>query len=97
VANLNIVFAYLGADALIKGLQMAGASPTPSGVIAAMRTITSFDGGGILASPSTFAGYGTPAMFPPTACEPLFQITASGYQPANGGKPVCGVLTSTKS
>jgi branched-chain amino acid transport system substrate-binding protein len=97
VANLNIVFAYLGADALIKGLQMAGASPTPSSVIAAMRTITSFDGGGILASPSTFAGYGTPAMFPPTACEPLFEITASGYQPANGGKPVCGVLTSTKS
>jgi branched-chain amino acid transport system substrate-binding protein len=97
VANLNIVFAYLGADALIKGLQMAGSSPTPSGVIAAMRTITSFDGGGILASPSTFAGYGTPAMFPPTACEPLFEITASGYQPANGGKPVCGVLTSTKS
>ncbi len=97
VANLNIVWAYLGADALIKGIQMAGSNPTPSSVITAIRTITSFDGGGILASPSTFAGYGTPAMFPPTQCEPLFAITTSGFQPANGGKPVCGTLTSTKT
>jgi hypothetical protein len=33
-------------------------------------------------------------MFPPTACEPQFQITSSGFQPANGDKPVCGTLAS---
>ena len=97
VANLNTVFAYLGADVLIKGIQMAGSDPTPSKVIAALRTVNDYDGGGILPSPVTFVGYGTPAMFPATTCEPLFQITASGFQPANGGKPVCGTLTSTKS
>lgn len=97
IANLNTVFAYIGSDALIKGIQMAGSDPTPSKVIAALRTVNSYDGGGILPSPVTFEGYGTPAMFLPTECEPLFQITSSGFVPANGGKPVCGTLTSTKS
>ena len=97
VANLNIVFAYLGTDALIQGIQLAGADPTPSKVIAALGTIKSFDGGGILPSPSSFEGHGTPAMFPASECSPLFQITASGYQPANGGKPVCGAVVSTKA
>jgi hypothetical protein len=40
----------------------------------------------------SFHGYGTPAMFLPTSCGPLFEITASGYKPANGGQPVCGTL-----
>jgi branched-chain amino acid transport system substrate-binding protein len=97
IANLNTVFAYLGADVLIKGIQMAGSDPTPSSVIAALRTVKSYDGGGILPSPVTFQGYGTPAMFPPTACGPLFEITTSGFQPANGGKPVCGTLSSAKA
>lgn len=97
LANLNIVFAYLGTDALIKGIQMAGTDPTPSGITAALRTVDNYDGDGILPSPVTFKGYGTPAMFPPSECEPLFLITTSGFQPANGGKPVCGTLTSTKA
>jgi branched-chain amino acid transport system substrate-binding protein len=97
VANLNIVFAYLGTDALIEGIQMAGSDPTPSKIIAALRTVTDYTGGGILPSPTTFAGYGTPAMFPATECSPLFEITTSGYQPANGGKPVCGAVVYTKA
>ncbi len=97
IANLNTVFAYLGADVLIKGITMAGSNPTPGSITAALRTVNSYDGGGILPSPVTFQGYGTPAMFPATSCAPLFQITASGYQPANGGKPICGTLTSTKA
>jgi branched-chain amino acid transport system substrate-binding protein len=97
IANLNTVFAYLGADVMIKGIQMAGSEPTPSKIIAALRTVKSYDGGGILPSPVTFQGYGTPAMFPATACGPLFQITTSGFQPANGGKPVCGTLASAQS
>jgi len=96
VANLNVVFAYLGADALIKGIQMAGSSPSTSKITAALRTVDNYDGGGILPSPVTFKGYGTPSMFLPNSCEPLFQITSSGFQPANGGKLVCGTLTSTK-
>jgi hypothetical protein len=81
---------------MIKGIQMAGSSPSPSKITAALRTVGNYDGDGILPSPVTFKGYGTPSMFLPNSCEPLFQITASGYQPANGGKLVCGTLTSTK-
>src|SRR5262249_41909929 len=50
VANLNVVFAYLGADVMIKGIQMAGSSPSPSKIISGLRTVTSYDGGGILPS-----------------------------------------------
>jgi branched-chain amino acid transport system substrate-binding protein len=96
VANLNVVFAYLGADVMIKGIQMSGSDPSPSKITTALRTVNSYDGGGILPSPVTFHGYGTPSMFLPNSCEPLFQITSSGYQAANGGKLVCGTLTSTK-
>jgi ABC-type branched-subunit amino acid transport system substrate-binding protein len=92
IANLNDVFAYVGADVLAKGIEMAGSNPTPSGIISALRTVTNYDAGGILASAVTFHGYGTPAMFLPTSCGPLFEITNSGYKPANGGKPVCGTL-----
>jgi hypothetical protein len=45
----------------------------------------------------TFRGFGTPAMFPQTQCSPVFAITGQGFQPFNGGKPVCGNLVSTKA
>ena len=95
IVDLNVVFGYLGADLLLKGIQMAGSDPAPSKIISALRTVSSYDGEGILPSPVTFTGFGTPAMFPPTSCGPVFEITTEGYVPFNGGKPICGNLTST--
>jgi branched-chain amino acid transport system substrate-binding protein len=95
IVNLNVVFAYVGADLLIKGIQMASPSPRPSKVISSLRTVGTYDAGGILPTAVTFKGFGTPAMFPPTACEPVFGISAKGYEAFNGGKPVCGTLVST--
>jgi branched-chain amino acid transport system substrate-binding protein len=97
IVNLNVLFAYLSADLLIKGIQMAGPSPTPSKIVSSLRTIGSYDGGGILPTPVTFQGFGTPAMFPPKSCSPIFMITTKGYAPFNDGKPVCGDLVSTKA
>jgi branched-chain amino acid transport system substrate-binding protein len=97
IANLNTVFAYLAADVLVKGIEMAAADPTTSSIISSLRTVTGYNGEGILPGSVNFKGWGTPAMFPPTSCEPVFQITATGYQELNGGKPICGTLTSTKA
>jgi branched-chain amino acid transport system substrate-binding protein len=39
---------WLGADLMIKGLQMAGANPTHASVIHALRSIKSYNGNGLL-------------------------------------------------
>jgi branched-chain amino acid transport system substrate-binding protein len=95
IVDLNVVFAYLGTDLLLKGIGMAAPTPSPSKIISSLRTVSSYDGEGILPSATRFTGFGTPAMFPPTSCGPIFQITKTGFVPGNGGKPICGDLTST--
>lgn len=95
IVSANILYGYLGTDLLLKGIEMAGSSPSPSKIISSLRTVSSYDAEGILPSPVTFTGFGTPAMFPSTSCSPVFKITSTGYQEFNGGKPICGSLVST--
>jgi len=54
--------AYLGADLMITGLEKAGANPTSASTIKALRSITAYNGGGILPVTldySTNFGYNT--------------------------------------
>ena len=44
---------WLGADLMIKGLQMAGKNPTRAAVIKDLRSIKSYNGNGLLPTPST--------------------------------------------
>jgi branched-chain amino acid transport system substrate-binding protein len=83
----NIYEAYLGADLMIKGLQLAGKNPTSAGVIKALHTVKSYNGNGILPIPVNYAtGFGTAA---PIACGWYMQAQKSGFV-ANSVQPTCG-------
>ena len=47
--------AWLGADLMIKGLQMAGPNPTHSSVVTALRGLKSYNGNGLLPHPINYA------------------------------------------
>jgi hypothetical protein len=93
IPNLNIVFGYAAADLMIDGLKIAGSNPTRSAFISNLRKVTSWDGEGFFASPVSFAGFATTAMFPATSCTDYFKITMQGYQPYPKN-PVCGSLVA---
>jgi branched-chain amino acid transport system substrate-binding protein len=46
--SFSEVEAWLGADLMMKGLQLAGKNPTRAGVISALRGVTSYNGNGLL-------------------------------------------------
>jgi branched-chain amino acid transport system substrate-binding protein len=46
--TFNIYEAWLGADLMIKGIGLAGTSPTPAKVISNLRKVTNYNGDGIL-------------------------------------------------
>lgn len=79
---------WLGATAMIKGLQLAGSNLTRSNVIAKMRKVTSFDGGGLLAHSIDWA---TILKKPGPSCFYLVKATKSGFSPV-GTKPLCGTV-----
>jgi branched-chain amino acid transport system substrate-binding protein len=47
--NFSQSESWLGADLMIKGLQMAGKNPTRAGVISALRSLKSYNANGLLA------------------------------------------------
>jgi branched-chain amino acid transport system substrate-binding protein len=91
IPSLNIAFGYLTADLMIKGLQMAGTNPTRDAFISQLRGVSSYNAGGLLASPVTFTNFGTVGMLPTTSCAYFVQIQGSTYVPVPAdGSPVCG-------
>jgi branched-chain amino acid transport system substrate-binding protein len=91
IPSLNIVFGYLSADLMIQGLQMAGANPTRAAFISQLRGVSSYNAGGLLASPVTFTNFGTVDMLPTTSCAYFVQIEGSKYIPVPAdGSPICG-------
>ncbi len=51
--NFSQYESWLGADLMIKGLELAGKNPTRAGVIHALRNLKSYNGNGLLARRST--------------------------------------------
>ncbi|HUC04556.1 MAG TPA: ABC transporter substrate-binding protein [Acidimicrobiales bacterium] len=79
--------AWLGADLMIKGLQLAGANPTRAGVIHALRGIKSYNANGLLPQSinfSTIFGHDLPKQ-----CAWMMRATKTGFVPAST-KPFCG-------
>jgi ABC-type branched-subunit amino acid transport system substrate-binding protein len=78
---------WAGADLMIKGLEMDGDNPTRAGVITALRSLKSYNAGGLLPEPidySTIFGHD-----PPQQCVWVLQAQTHGFVPTSS-QPVCG-------
>ena len=78
--------AWLGADLMIKGLQMAGSNPTRSSVIKDLRSIKAYNGNGLL--PITI-DYSTIFGHDPPSCGWILRAQKSGFVPISS-QPFCG-------
>jgi branched-chain amino acid transport system substrate-binding protein len=81
---------WLGADLMIKGLQMAGTNPTRQSFIDGLHTVSSYDGGGLLAYPAdlTLANFG---KAPAKVCTYLTKLQGTTFVPQpSSGTPFCG-------
>ncbi len=78
--------AWLGADLMIKGLQMAGPNPTRAAVIKDLRSIKSYNGNGLL--PIT-VNYSTIFGHDPPNCAWVVQAQKTGFKVISS-KPFCG-------
>ncbi len=77
---------WLGADLMIKGLQMAGSNPTRAAVIKDLRSIKSYNGNGLL--PIT-VNYSTGFGKDPANCTWLVKAEKNGFVPVSS-QPFCG-------
>ena len=85
-ASFGQDLSWLGCDLLIKGLQRAGANPTRSGVIKALRTLKAYNGNGLLPITinfSTVFGHDLPQ------CVWIMRAEKTGFVPVSA-KPFCG-------
>jgi hypothetical protein len=79
--------AWLGADLMIKGIELAGKDRTSAGVITALRHVQSYNGNGILPVPinySTVFGHDLPL-----SCGWFLQARSKGFVPVSS-QPTCG-------
>jgi branched-chain amino acid transport system substrate-binding protein len=79
--------AWLGADLMIQGLTRAGSSPTPAKVISGIRSITAYNGGGLL--PITI-NYKTVFGKDLPECVWLLKAAKTAFIPLSA-TPTCGV------
>ena len=79
---------WLGADLMIKGLQLAGKTPTQAGVISALRGLKSYDGNGLLPQPINFSSVFGHDL--PKACGWYMIAGKTGFTPSST-QPWCGV------
>jgi hypothetical protein len=78
--------AWLGADLMIKGLQLAGTNPTRTAVIRKLRSITNYTGNAIL---PIAINYRTVFGTDPSQCDWYMRAVPGGFVAASA-KPSCG-------
>jgi branched-chain amino acid transport system substrate-binding protein len=78
--------AWLGADLMIKGLQLAGKNPTHASVIKALRGVTSYNANGLL--PITL-DYATDFGHDSKSCAWIVKANETGFTPVSS-QPFCG-------
>jgi branched-chain amino acid transport system substrate-binding protein len=77
---------WVGADLMIKGLQLAGPNPTRAGVIKSLRGLKSYNANGLLPQTlnySTIFGHDAPE------CTWMMKAVKTGFVPVSS-KPICG-------
>jgi ABC-type branched-subunit amino acid transport system substrate-binding protein len=77
---------WVGADLMIKGLQMAGNNPTRAAVIKELRSVTSYDANGLLPQSRDYA---TNFGHDPQECSWFMKAQANGFVPVST-QPICG-------
>ena len=85
--NFSQYESWLGADLMIKGLELAGNNPTQAGVIHALRGLKSYNGNGLLPETinySTIFGHDLPVL-----CGWYMVAKTNGFVPAST-TPSCG-------
>jgi hypothetical protein len=83
----NIYESWVGADLMIKGLELAGKNPTHAGVIKALRGVTSYNANGLLPTSFDYAtDFGHDAK---KTCEWILQAKKSGFA-LTSAVPTCG-------
>ena len=77
---------------------MGSKYPTRKTFISNLRQVTDYTAGGLLPSPTTFAGFGTAAMGPTTSCNFFLQLLNGKFVNAapGGTGPICGNRISFK-
>jgi branched-chain amino acid transport system substrate-binding protein len=79
--------AWLGADLMIKGLQLAGPNPTRAGVIKALRGVTSYNANGLLPQSWNYStDFGKDDA---KSCTWIMKAEKNGFVPVSS-QPFCG-------
>jgi ABC-type branched-subunit amino acid transport system substrate-binding protein len=85
--NFSQYESWLGADLMIKGIQLAGTNATHAGIIKALRNLKSYNGNGLLPitiNYSTVFGHD-----PAELCGWYLRAAKSGFVPVSS-QPICG-------
>jgi branched-chain amino acid transport system substrate-binding protein len=83
----NIYESWVGADLMIKGLELAGKNPTSAGVIKSLRGVTSYNANGLLPRSFDYAtNFGHDAK---QTCEWVLRAKKSGFA-LTSSQPICG-------
>ncbi len=96
VPDIGIYDAYLATDLMIYGLEHAGKNPTRASFIKNLRSVGSYNDGGILPSPVTFKHFGTVQMLPKTFCNYFVQLQGTTWH-VYQNRPICGTLIPSPS
>jgi branched-chain amino acid transport system substrate-binding protein len=79
--------AWVGADLMIKGMQLSGKNPTSAGVITSLRNLKSYNAGGLLPNALDYStNFGKD---PAKTCEYYLQAQSKGFVPVSS-QPFCG-------
>ncbi|HUZ10011.1 MAG TPA: ABC transporter substrate-binding protein [Acidimicrobiales bacterium] len=89
IPDYGLYGAYLSADLMIKGLELAGKNPTRSAFITNLRKVKSYNAGGILPGTTLFTGFGTAGIVPKTLCGYYMQLKGTQFHVVTG-KAICG-------
>ena len=83
--------AYLAAQLMVKGLQVAGQEPTRKSFISNLSNVTNWDSNGLMAYPLSFNHFGQSNS---TYCEYFVVVSGNKFVAVDNGKDFCANLPS---
>ncbi len=84
--STGVVYAYLGAALMVKGLQVAGQNPTRQSFISNLTQVTGWNANGLEPASVSFNHFGTAEK---TYCEYYVHVSGQRFVSVNGGKSFC--------
>jgi branched-chain amino acid transport system substrate-binding protein len=91
----GLAYGWFAAQTMIKGLQVAGQSPTWGSFITNLHRVTNYTAGGMMA-PINYSGYGTYDSLTAGNCFYQSKVEGSSFVPVSP-KPFCGTIVSGTS